>query len=46
MQGVLQKWQDAGEEDLIYEWVQNPSKLYNSGNLKWPKLFGIGLLLR
>ena len=30
MQGVLQKWIDAGEEELIYKWVQNPSKLYNS----------------
>ena len=37
MQGVLQKWQDAGEGDLIYEWVQNPSKLYNSGKSKMAK---------
>ena len=37
MQGVLQKWQDAGEEDLIYEWVANPSKLYNSGKSKMAK---------
>jgi cytochrome c2 len=34
MQGVLQKWIDAGEEELIYKWVQNPSKLYNSGKSK------------
>jgi len=37
MQGVLQKWIDAGEEELIYEWVQNPSKLYNSGKSKMAK---------
>ena len=37
MQGVLQKWQDNGEGDLIYEWVQNPSKLYNSGKSKMAK---------
>ena len=37
MQGVLQKWQDAGEEDLIYEWVANPTKLYNSGRSKMAK---------
>ena len=37
MQGALQKWQDAGEEDLIYEWVANPSKLYNSGKSKMAK---------
>ena len=37
MQGVLQKWQDAGEGDLIYEWVKNPSQLYNSGKSKMAK---------
>jgi len=37
MQGVLQKWTDAGEEELIYEWVSNPSKLYNSGKSKMAK---------
>jgi cytochrome c2 len=37
MQGVLQKWIDAGEEELIYKWVQNPSKLYNSGKSKMAK---------
>ena len=31
LKGALQRWKDAGEEDLIYEWIQNPSKLYNSG---------------
>ena len=29
MQGVLQKWEDNGEGDLIYEWVKNPAELYN-----------------
>jgi cytochrome c2 len=37
MQGVLQKWQDAGEGELIYKWVQNPSELYNSGKSKMAK---------
>jgi cytochrome c551/c552 len=37
MQGVLQKWTDAGEEELIYKWVQNPSELYNSGKSKMAK---------
>ena len=37
MQGVLQKWTDAGEEELIYQWVSNPSKLYNSGKSKMAK---------
>ena len=37
MQGVLQKWSDAGEEELIYQWVSNPSKLYNSGKSKMAK---------
>jgi len=37
MQGVLQKWIDAGEEELIYQWVSNPSKLYNSGKSKMAK---------
>ena len=25
LQGALEKWTAAGEEDLIYEWVKNPS---------------------
>ena len=37
MQGVLQKWEDNGEEDLIYEWVKNPAELYNSGKSKMAK---------
>ncbi len=37
MQGVLQKWEDNGEGDLIYEWVKNPAELYNSGKSKMAK---------
>ena len=37
MQGVLSKWQEAGEEDLLYEWVKNPTQLYNSGKSKLAK---------
>ena len=37
LQGALQKWQDAGEEDLIYKWVANPTELYNSGKSKMAK---------
>lgn len=31
LKGAKQKWTDAGEGELIYEWVQNPGKLYASG---------------
>ena len=37
LKGALQRWKDAGEEELIYEWIQNPSKLYNSGKSKRAK---------
>ena len=37
MQGALQKWKDAGEEELIYKWVANPTELYNSGKSKMAK---------
>lgn len=37
MQGVLQKWEDNGEGDLLYEWVKNPTELYNSGKSKMAK---------
>ena len=30
LQGVKQKWTDAGEGELIYEWVKNPAALKNS----------------
>ena len=39
MQGVLQKWEDNGEGDLLYEWVKNPTDLYNSGNSNMAKAF-------
>jgi cytochrome c2 len=37
LQGALEKWTAAGEEDLIYEWVKNPSELYGSGKSKMAK---------
>jgi cytochrome c oxidase cbb3-type subunit III len=34
LQGVKQKWTDAGEGELIYEWVKNSSALIASGKSK------------
>lgn len=31
LQGVKQKWIDAGEEELLYKWVQNSTELIASG---------------
>lgn len=31
LQGVKQKWDDAGEADLLYEWVKNPAELIATG---------------
>lgn len=31
LQGVRKLWEDAGEGDLIYEWVKNPAGLKESG---------------
>lgn len=31
LSGVKQKWEDAGEGELIYEWVNNPQTLFSSG---------------
>lgn len=31
LQGVRQKWEDAGELEYLYEWVQNSAELINSG---------------
>lgn len=31
LKGVKQKWADAGEAEFLYEWVNNPGKLYASG---------------
>jgi cytochrome c oxidase cbb3-type subunit III len=34
LKGVRQKWVDAEEADLLYEWVKNPMQLKNSGKSK------------
>lgn len=34
LKGVKQKWIDAGEGELIYEWVKNPQTLIASGKSK------------
>ncbi len=34
LQGVRKNWEDAGEGDLIYEWVKNPAGLKESGKSK------------
>jgi cytochrome c oxidase cbb3-type subunit 3 len=31
LQGVKQKWTDAGEGELLYKWVQNSTELISSG---------------
>lgn len=31
LKGAKQKWEDAGELDFLYEWVQNSETLINSG---------------
>ena len=37
LQGVKDKWINAGEGDLLYEWVKNPAGLYGSGKSKQAK---------
>ena len=37
LQGALEKWTAAEEGELIYDWVKNPSELYNSGKSKMAK---------
>lgn len=32
LKGVKQKWEDAGEGELIYKWVQGPEALITAGN--------------
>jgi cytochrome c oxidase cbb3-type subunit 3 len=32
LKGVKAKWEEAGEGDLIYDWVKNPQTLISSGN--------------
>lgn len=34
LKGVKQKWADAGESELLYEWVKNPQNLIASGKSK------------
>lgn len=34
LNGVKQKWEDAGEAELLYRWVQDPEALINSGDSK------------
>ena len=34
LKGVMAKWTDAGEADLIYDWVKNPGSLIASGKSK------------
>lgn len=34
LKGAKQKWADAGEGDMIYEWVMNPQTLIASGKSK------------
>lgn len=34
LKGAKQKWVDAGEDELIYEWVKNPQNLIASGKSK------------
>ncbi len=34
LKGVVQKWEEAGEGELIKEWVKNPTALHESGKSK------------
>ena len=34
LQGVKEKWMDAGEEELLYEWVKNSGELISLGKSK------------
>ncbi len=37
LKGVKQKWEDAGEGEMIYEWVLNPQNLIASGKSQMAK---------
>jgi len=37
LKGAKTKWSDAGEGELIYEWVLNPTELFNSGKSQMAK---------
>jgi cytochrome c oxidase cbb3-type subunit 3 len=38
LKGVQAKWQDAGENENLIKWVQNPAELFNSGKSEMAKL--------
>lgn len=37
LKGVMQKWKDAGEGDMIYQWVTNSTELISSGKSEMAK---------
>lgn len=34
LKGARERWQEAGEGDMIYDWISNPQELINSGKSK------------
>jgi cytochrome c oxidase cbb3-type subunit 3 len=34
LKGALAKWEEAGEKELMYEWIANPTDLHESGKSK------------
>lgn len=34
LKGVKAKWEEAGEAEMLYEWIANPNDLYESGKSK------------
>jgi len=37
LKGAKAKWEEAGEGEMLYEWVANPTELYESGKSKMAK---------
>ena len=37
LKGAFDKWKEAGEEEMIFEWVANPTELHESGKSKMAK---------
>ncbi len=37
LKGVFEKWKEAGEEEMLFEWVANPTDLHDSGKSKMAK---------
>jgi len=37
LKGAFDKWKEAGEEEMIFEWVANPTELFESGKSKMAK---------